>query len=71
MHSQIEFESYNILYRLQATQTTLLLSRMVDIQPIILVQCLVTINYPFWHEQIELFKMVCGEQVVQGEVLVV
>ena len=44
---------------------------MVDIQPITLVQYLVTIKYPFWHEQVELFKVVPGEQAVHGEVLVV
>ena len=51
--------------------TALLLIRMVDVQPIMLMQCLVTVQYPFGHEQIELFKVIPGEQAVHVEVLVV
>ena len=44
---------------------------MVDVQPMMLVQCLVIVQYPVWHEQIELFKVIPGEQAVHVEVLVV
>jgi hypothetical protein len=56
MHRQFKSESKYFFVRSQAKHNTEPFLRLVAIQPIIFMQCLVTTQYPVWQLQIELFK---------------